>query len=1217
MQQLWESSMRSGMSTDVLLAAPAAGSVSRGAVEGGIGALSLVELLVELSRSLTCNAGRKYRRGDHRAIAVENVCDWRPAATLRSGEPTAVRRKRRREVLNAFFDSSGAPRTTPVSATSPTVFRRHMRQLFQSAKQNIRQVTETYAALLELLCSAVVPDIDSVEDFQGAAAPSGVSEASLMLYIILRTSIAAAPSSQKPPVIPRCWLSPSITEMVERSPVLQRTMRWSCDPDPVVEAALGVDPTRYARLAFEPYMSYDLPELRAYYTDPAGAAKSAVVGGGRRSLFLGNNSEMDAAHDVPHYWCATDEEEVRCLFARKCSNASDTEVGLCSTPQTTQRDPSVAYAPPQLRSKAANSFCSIFREEYPATSPFCSLLFVALHHGIVGQQDPYLLLRLEESGGRECSPPGAMPFPSKLSFSQFSEAAEHASSTFPVSIGVSPEFLLAAGGKGGSEAMTRRGVNRTAFDEQGSVETEEPQCVRGVIAMLQWSCQSGTLFLRLRQLCEVAERPEWRAALGQYGKSAIEALRWLLLSLQRLVAEMGDRAGGPHCVSFKELLLAQRRLRHVAEDITALSDVLLVHARANWEASQALRELSSATLLTSLYRHYAKRSVNNQWRCRCLTVDAATEAPVGRVDVIGELFIAVLSPLHHMLGAWLRAGELNDPYDEFFILPSHGTTACGFRVDTSAQRLPEFISPEAAERILHAGVSLRVLRAAAHHVTLCATKEQRRLRSQAEDVDFAALHQEQMNDANDINWLLRDFMELLLGNRLPAMFLKMPEVSLLTQEGSLAHWQAFYGACNNVLLSVGNETERESNNSPPSGPLELVRVVPVHSVVGDEALRSVCTGERGVVGGKAKSLLTSLSRLSRTTTAWQEAVCEELAQCAHATSREEAAAKAKERAALRSAYERKILHRKSQRQLQQWKAQRLSLNLERAAVLSRSVDDLLELYARVLGQTSTAVEEEHDEAAEDGRRTPLGRFVIPLPHLTSPAEAAERATAVTRGKVTLSLETSAFFSNEEAPCEASTVAKPRATVPPPRCGSSSMWMSSLSLSLYSGQKCFAWQEELPRAEVPDAEMYAVADINDEEYLMKRAGPQVSDANAREAMFAQFDAAEARVQNYVVSSEAYQQACREVAMKSLQSEGNSGCRTIDNDECISDYWWTNPTADEGTLFGHQASISFALMEASQAPHALAEEHAKRLLHCSSYYLTLSNYTASYLTHKAHR
>ncbi|EKF30009.1 hypothetical protein MOQ_006190 [Trypanosoma cruzi marinkellei] len=842
--------------------------------------------------------------------------------------------------------------------------------------------------------------------------------------------------------------------------------------------------------------------------------------------------------------------------------------------------------------------------------------FVALHRGIIGQQDPYLLL-LPEGGGMRCPPQqNFMLTPSKLSFSQFSETVEVPSSTCHVSIGVSPEFLVAATGNHGDEKMRRRSGDQTALNEGGEAETKDTLCARGVVAMLQWSCQSGTLFLRLHQLCEVSERPEWRAALGQYGKSAIEALRWLLLSLQRLVADMSDRAGGPHGVSFRELLVAQQRLRLVAEDIAVLSDVFLVHAGTNWEASLVLGQLSSATLLTSLYRHYAKRTANNQWRVQQLMVAGAYDGNVKRPDVIVELFIAVLGPLQCMLGAWIRAGELKDPYDEFFILPSHGTTACGFLVDTSAQRLPEFISPETAENILHAGVSLRVLRAAARHMTLCSTKEKRRLRFHAEDVDAAGLYQEQVEDAEDINLLLREFMESLLGYRSSSTFLEMPEVSVLTRKGSLAYWRTFYTACNDVLLSVGNEMESEQKNNVTFGSIQLARVVPVKFFDWDDTTKSTCTEERGGVsgGGKTKSLVTSLSRLSRATNAWHEAVSEELAQVSHSTSKEEAAAKTNERAALRSEYERRVLRRRAQRQLQQWKAVRLSLNMERAAALSGCVDSLLELYARVLSQTPAEEGEEKEEKMEDGRRTPIGKFVKPLAQIPSSAQAAEKGNATSEGKATLQLDGQLLLGNEETPCETSIVSVLRVTPPPLRRGSGSMWMGNMSLSLQSEPKIFTRSEREPQESAHAPEMYVVADINDEEYLMERAGPSVSQASAREFMFAQYDATESIARNCFILSEAYQQACREAAIKLLQGEGDRTCRADGDDACMSDYWWTNPTADEGTHFAHEGIFS-TLTEASRALHKLTEEQTKNLLHCSSYYLTLSSYTASYLTHKA--
>ncbi|EKF30010.1 hypothetical protein MOQ_006191 [Trypanosoma cruzi marinkellei] len=364
-----------GMSAVSFLAAPAATSVTRPAVGDGNGALSLVELLVELSDSLTAGNFGKYRRGEYGRLSAETDGILRTASIPRPRDPTVIRRKRRREVINSFFDSSTARTTKPVFSTSPAAFRSRMCQLFQNAKQNIRQVTETHAALLELLCSAVAPDIELKEAAEGAATLSEASEAELMLYIILRTSIAAAPTWQKPPTIPRCWLSPSITEMVERSPALQRTMRWSCDPDPVIEAALGVDHTRYNRFAFEPYMACQLPALLTYHTEYAGvAAASAPVGGsggrGERKSYYSESFNMDAAHGACSYWCAEEKEEVRGLFSRKRPSNVDTERDLDSMPHIHHHDSPVVHVSPSLGATDTKFFFSIFKEEYPADSRF-------------------------------------------------------------------------------------------------------------------------------------------------------------------------------------------------------------------------------------------------------------------------------------------------------------------------------------------------------------------------------------------------------------------------------------------------------------------------------------------------------------------------------------------------------------------------------------------------------------------------------------------------------------------------------------------------------------------------------------------------------------------------------------------------------------------------------------------------------------------------------
>ncbi|ORC92940.1 uncharacterized protein TM35_000022660 [Trypanosoma theileri] len=1374
---------------------------SRSGINSGDGncTLSLVELLLELSNSLTYHKSHSYSRGDHTGLSAEanlftgftaaaggttNTSNTNTNITTTTGRfqnPTKLRRKRRRDVINAFFDP-----TIKVSSSHNTR-RQEMREMFLNAKENIRQVTETHAAMLELLCTAVAPDIINIENHTQALNVEKLNEDAvemtemeLMLYIILRTSIAAAPTWQKPPIIPRCWLSPSITAIIERSPALQRTMRWSCDPDPVIDAALTSDAPGYNGFSFGVRTSYHIPSLLAYYmdnnnnNDTAAALTNTTntntnnynynnsidshsVRGAAWPQSTNSSSVYSIGGGICSYWSAQESMEVRHLFSRKRVEASPLKKKESEKEEEEEEEEEKSIVLSSSRTttgttttttKATSSrpIFSIFKEEYPSGLPFCSLLFVALHRGIVGQQDPYLLLRLEyennESGSfslNSLSSPNRLPYGFRRA-----DGYNLFSGMQPIGIIVSPEFLVANGSKpktNKGKHSNKNGIPVALREREKSEETHQDShhYTRGVMTMLEWSCQSGTLFLRLQYLCEVSERAEWRASLGQYGKSAIEALRRVLLLLLRRVSDLSNRPGGPHCVTFRELLEAQQHLRCIAEDIMALSDVFLVNAEMGWTPSTVLSELSSATLLSSLYTRYTQRIVNHT----SLIYDKGE-----RLDVIGELFLAVLNPLHHMMCVWLRRGELQDPYDEFFIMPSYGTTDCGFLVETSPQRLPSFISLEAAENILHAGVSLRVLRAAARHVTFCAKKDQLRLKNETEDVDAAAALHDQMDDAMEINWLLSDFMNALLeSHTLPLSkssssslsllgFPQSPEVDLLQEEGTLSYWRDFYGACNRLLLSAGEEEEEEQQeddndndnddeqqeqeeekNKKRETTLTTVMMLEqggVHQACdplslslapdtmgsledGEDSMRknNTPTGESGEIiivtttttttttaasplsttvavtptvtlsalGGKTKYGSTTFSRASRATTAWHEAISEELAQVAQVTNEEEAA-KLKTRTALRLEYERHVLRKKAQRQLQQWKARRLSLNLERAAAISRCVDDLQELYLHTL-KPSTEIkqdshkgdnEEEEKEKVEneidDGRRTPIGKFVIPLKQLPSITPCTEKNTVVGRAKFTLPrigiMSEGLYEDNEDVPNTTPLSSRSRFISQYQqhqqhqqqqyRRANMSRTLNS-SLQLNSSCKDVNTPVEVPCEFKHTPEMYVVADINDEEYLMKRAGPHVSDVNEMEAVLAKMDIQEASVRGSNVSSEAYQKRCIALAREALYSMGEA-VEVIDDDDddddddkksnhnnknnhnkdkkntnkIISNVWWTDPTTDEEVLKSYKDN-SITSGKTPAVTINMTDQQIKTLLHCSSYYLRLGHYTASYLTHKA--
>ncbi|KPI88588.1 hypothetical protein ABL78_2321 [Leptomonas seymouri] len=226
------------------------------------------------------------------------------------------------------------------------------------------------------------------------------------------------------------------------------------------------------------------------------------------------------------------------------------------------------------------------------------------------------------------------------------------------------------------------------------------------------------------------------------------------------------------------------------------------------------------------------------------------------IDAIGLLLRATLRPFHAMLHRWLTAGELTDPYDEFFIVPSHGQTYSGFMLDLSPQRLPVFVSAAAAKDLLHSGVSLRVLRAAATHVVLSAQKDMRRLQGLSEMTDAAVEdYAEELQDTQTLQCAIQKFIERLVrgaptedglnamglfgrglqgrrgahgGESKTALWRAAdgaegeleqalplpPRVDVLSAYGAINWWRQHYQSCTQVLLEVMEEAAGVETSQP-------------------------------------------------------------------------------------------------------------------------------------------------------------------------------------------------------------------------------------------------------------------------------------------------------------------------------------------------------------------------------------------------------------------
>ncbi|KAG8346354.1 putative Spc97 Spc98 family [Trypanosoma vivax] len=1168
------------------------------------------------------------------------------------GYPKQIHRKRRRGVLNVYFDSI---RKSP--APQPALVREHTRRLFLNAKENIGRETQTHAAMLELLCSLIVPSaVSNIKSDNLNGNNADLSETEQILYIILRTGVVTAPTWQRPPVVSRCWLAASIIATLERSSILQRAMCWSRDPDPVVAAASGAHRTCSGLMAFEPFTFRSATSPLSCCTGDVakcrGLGTSAACGGCLESRNAGS------AEVAQSCWGTSESEEVRRLFTRKrphgAIQVSEVEPSPCGV---LSGEPGVCGLPTRvgaavygLAGLAVPRF-SLFEEVYPPSSPVCALLFIALHRGIVGLQDPYMLLKLQSNS--TYSPilqQNSAVSPFKLQ-SRSSGTPLKNETAFPLAITIDSRFVNTSTSR--RRVFERARIQSVELDKGECAErlaVVDARCSRGVVAMLQWGCHSGTLFLRLRQLCDVSEKPEWRAALGQYGKSAIVSLRRLLFLFQRSVSVLSDRPGGPHGVSFKELLTAQQRLRPIAEDIIALSDVFRVHSGDSWDAVATLKELSSATLLSSLYSHFEKRITNRLGCGPCTGAGSCIVRPCAVTelrDVVGDVFISVLRPLHGMIETWLSTGELRDPYDEFFIVPSYGTTSSDFIVDNSEQRLPSFISLAAAQEILSAGVSFRALRAASRQVTQCVQREQKRLHNQ-EDVNAAVTPA----DMADICCMLQTFIVSLSGRQSISTLRSAPRVDLLIDSGMVSYWQTFYETCNRTFLPFTEATSKKLVHGPDAISYTKSTVVVVPRRGADSALWNDSSGQPfdTDLEDVTDTHVANLSTLSRQKALWREAMAMEMLRVPQ-TANENVGAP-KKCTALCSMYESGVLRSGAQRRLQQWRAQRLSLNLWRAAAISRAVEDLKEAHERLVDAPVTCCEAIHGEdgvvipekTAGDNRCGIDVNYVQPLGEVHSHTADVDVATWNQCDVAHKSNATSLSESALAVCASSSLILKPlqngRIQTPVDLLARGEFVLTAsshapsqstrrTSVSSLCSVSIVEVEVEEPASSANAKEMYVVADINDDEYLLRRAGPHVTDTVAAEELLNKFTLQEAKIRDYDVSSAVYQRKCKEVAQKMLQPfSGDHSEVSPEPTGTIGHLWWTDPTTDNGDFTGFRSQLESvsasgvpSLSEAVSRHTApteiltITEHQAKIMLRCPHYYLALGRCASSYLTHKA--
>ncbi|KAG5489371.1 hypothetical protein GH5_00240 [Leishmania sp. Ghana 2012 LV757] len=705
------------------------------------------------------------------------------------------------------------------------------------------------------------------------------------------SSSGGARSPAALPYQPLCWLAPSTVALVERSQALRRQQRWTCDLDPVIEATVarqgscarsshlcGGAGTRSAAvlsLLDSVCSSWAVLPCMAD-SDDAAALRGLVRGNGLPFSTASPSAVLDTARAVDpagrsgaFQWghaMMGEDPTIESLFANvraRCANPRRGEV--VDAPEKDEPTPTS-----QRETNSTTAALPACRTPFVSCQPLYdgvvyAQVHLALHRCTAGLADPFCLTDRDYSAGPD------LP-----------------------TLRVRKEFYV--------RLLPMRGCTGTAA---------AATAISGLASLLEWGCYYGTLLRRLHRLCDVADDVTLCGTLGSYGRCAMSALRLLLCLLQRQIGELGDQPGGPHRLSFAELLVAHQRLQRAVEQIEVLAAFFGVPATETgqssltaperWDPVSALQNrCSSALLLSRLYECFSARHANalgqdgsaatyyhelqqerlaevfsslggeggdkvslqaktcgsdadqqrQQFRAVLPALDSGTGSsavnflPLGdgvergvweqhrkellsySIDVIGFLLRATLRPLNTMLHRWLTAGELVDPYDEFFVVPSHGQTHSGFTLEPSPQRLPVFLSTAAATDLLHAGVSLRVLRGAATHVLHSARQDARRLEGIAEIHEAAAEdYVEELQDTQTLRRAIERFIERLVhgaptagamrgmghartgtgdeGEITDATPLPLPpRVDVLSSHGTINWWKGHYQACTRVLLEA-------------------------------------------------------------------------------------------------------------------------------------------------------------------------------------------------------------------------------------------------------------------------------------------------------------------------------------------------------------------------------------------------------------------------------
>jgi hypothetical protein len=231
-------------------------------------------------------------------------------------------------------------------------------------------------------------------------------------------------------------------------------------------------------------------------------------------------------------------------------------------------------------------------------------------------------------------------------------------------------------------------------DADGSLEVRSslPLQLCFLRPILSQLVESGNAMLALTTFSVASDRPSARSAMGSYGAAEVHALVTLLrdtrdtvLRSLELRLDPAYHVNGFRCIAEAALVLRKDECRRL---LTLKRLFGLDEERDRpWRVDDSIA-CCGVRLLTSL----------------------GLRADAGDDSVEARMFAIAVGPFAHQLCRWVALGDLAvDVHDEFFVMPSHGESASGFHVDPSDARRPGFVSLDAAEDCVEAGVAARLL----------------------------------------------------------------------------------------------------------------------------------------------------------------------------------------------------------------------------------------------------------------------------------------------------------------------------------------------------------------------------------------------------------------------------------------------------------------------------------------------------------------------------